>query len=254
MFRVFIVGPAGSGKSTLVSAFRDWLERNGFDVVAVNLDPAAEDVPYDAEYDVRDMVSAQDLAKKYGLGPNASIVAAVDYIALNVNEVREELDKLGGGYVLIDTPGQMEIFAYRQSGPLIVDSLCGERCAVVFLSDITLASSPSSYISVMLLSLSVQYRLRKPQVNALNKIDVVERSVVEEIVSWGEEPDTLIDALLSEAGEIYELSSRFLEVVKTLVGSIDVIPLSAKTGEGLDKLYAELQRIYVGGEDYVTLP
>ncbi len=42
MFTVFIVGTAGSGKTTLVSTFAEWLENNQYDVAIVNLDPAVE--------------------------------------------------------------------------------------------------------------------------------------------------------------------------------------------------------------------
>ncbi|WP_243678419.1 ATP/GTP-binding protein [Vulcanisaeta distributa] len=45
MFTVFIVGTAGSGKTTLVSTFAEWLENNQYDVAIVNLDPAVEYVP-----------------------------------------------------------------------------------------------------------------------------------------------------------------------------------------------------------------
>ena len=39
MNNVYFVGTAGSGKSTMVGAFRKWLDDNEIDSCTVNLDP-----------------------------------------------------------------------------------------------------------------------------------------------------------------------------------------------------------------------
>ncbi|MFP3296874.1 MAG: ATP/GTP-binding protein, partial [Vulcanisaeta sp.] len=88
MFTVFIVGTAGSGKTTLVNSFAEWLENNQYDVAIVNLDPAAEYVPYIPDIDIRDVVSARELMRKYKLGPNGSIIAAIDMLAVRAQEIK----------------------------------------------------------------------------------------------------------------------------------------------------------------------
>ncbi|HIP65006.1 MAG TPA: GTPase, partial [Pyrodictium sp.] len=59
MYFIVFVGPAGSGKSHLVDAFGDWLEFNELSVARVNLDPAAEWLPYEPDVDVREYVDAR---------------------------------------------------------------------------------------------------------------------------------------------------------------------------------------------------
>ena len=54
---LFVVGTAGAGKSSLVTSFQRWSRFLETDVIAVNLDPGAERVHYDAEFDVRDLIS-----------------------------------------------------------------------------------------------------------------------------------------------------------------------------------------------------
>ena len=44
---VFVVGTAGAGKSSLVTAFQRWARFLEADVLAVNLDPGAESMKYD---------------------------------------------------------------------------------------------------------------------------------------------------------------------------------------------------------------
>ncbi|NPA70483.1 MAG: GTPase [Crenarchaeota archaeon] len=255
MFTVFFVGTAGSGKTSLVHAFGEWLEKEGYDVALVNLDPAVDYLPYIADVDVRDIVSARKIAKKYKLGPNASIIAAVDTIIVNADKIREIIFSLGATYVLIDTPGQMEIFAFRGSGPLLISRLSAERSAIVFVIDSVYARSPSGFVSSMLLSLSSQFKFNKPQVNVLNKIDLVDKETIEQIVTWSEEPEELLNALSMELQNIggkleLMLTEKITEVITALGTVSRLIPVSAKTGEGLEDLYRVLHQIYIGGQDY----
>ncbi|NPA23104.1 MAG: GTPase [Crenarchaeota archaeon] len=255
MFTVFFVGTAGSGKTSLVRSFGEWLEKEGYDVALVNLDPAVDYLPYIADVDVRDIVSARKIARKYKLGPNASIIAAVDTIIVNADKIREIIFSLGATYVLIDTPGQMEIFAFRGSGPLLISRLSAERSAIVFVIDSVYARSPSGFVSSMLLSLSSQFKFNKPQVNVLNKIDLVDREIIEQIITWSEEPEELLNALSMEmqsmSGKLELMLSEKITEVITAVGAVSrLIPVSARTSEGLDELYRVLHQIYIGGQDY----
>ncbi|RLE57702.1 MAG: GTPase [Thermoprotei archaeon] len=255
MFTVFVVGPAGSGKSTLVAALYNWLIEHDMDTIIVNLDPAAEWLPYTPDVDVREYVTARKLMEEYNLGPNAAIIAAADYIALNAEEIQREINDLRPGYVLVDTPGQIELFVFRAVGPHIVNTLSAERAAVLFLFDVVFASRPASFVSAMLLSLSCYYRLQRPQLNVLTKIDLVERKVVDEICEWAENVDELYSRIeLEHSGFEREISRDVCSLLSKVWSMTRVLPVSAKTGEGIDSLYAVLQQIYVGGEDYVTLP
>ena len=254
MFTVFFVGTAGSGKTTLVGTFSEWLEREGYDVAIVNLDPAVDYLPYVADIDVRDIVSARKLARKYKLGPNASILAAVDSLIAHADKIREMILSLGATYILIDTPGQMEIFAFRGSGPLLISRLSTERSAIVFVIDGVYAKSPAGFVSSILLSLSVQFRFNKPQVNVLNKIDLLDTETVERILTWYEEPEDLLNALQLESKLASKLelalSEKITEVIASMGFTTRLIPVSAKTGQGLDELYRVLHQIYIGGQDY----
>ena len=66
---LFVVGTAGAGKSSLVTSFQRWSRFLETEVIAVNLDPGAERVHYDAEFDVRDLISLTEVMDEYDLGP-----------------------------------------------------------------------------------------------------------------------------------------------------------------------------------------
>lgn len=78
---LFVVGTAGAGKSSLVTSFQRWARFLDIDVLAINLDPGAERVHYDPEFDVRDLISLSEVMDEYDLGPNGAQILAADLVA-----------------------------------------------------------------------------------------------------------------------------------------------------------------------------
>lgn len=252
MFFTFVIGTAGSGKSTLVRALADWLMDHELDVITVNLDPAAAWLPYGPDVDVREYVNIDEVMRRYNLGPNSALLACVDMTAAHVERLKEEIADINADYVLIDTPGQLELFAFRGSGPYITSTLGGERTAVLFLIDSVLAERPSSLVSLLLLATSVSYRLHRPQLNLLSKVDLLPKKSVERILRWVESPQDLMESLSEElVGMGREVNQRICEVLHDINPSPHLLPISAKTGEGLDELFSQLQWVFAGGgEEY----
>ncbi len=60
-FGCFVIGPAGSGKSTLCHVLQETASLQGRTIKVVNLDPAAEDFKYTCDIDIRDLVSLDDV-------------------------------------------------------------------------------------------------------------------------------------------------------------------------------------------------
>ena len=80
---LYMIGTAGSGKSTLSFSYQDWLNQQGLDSIIVNLDPGAENLPYEPNIDVRDWISLKEIMETNDLGPNGAQIACADMIALN---------------------------------------------------------------------------------------------------------------------------------------------------------------------------
>src|SRR5688500_17071236 len=113
---VYFIGTAGAGKSTMVAAYDRWAKQHAISTVLVHLDPGAEKLPYTPDVDIRDWVKISEIMEENGLGPNGAQVAAADMIALNLEEVMAELSGFRADQILVDTPGQLELFVFRQSG------------------------------------------------------------------------------------------------------------------------------------------
>ncbi|MCG2909470.1 MAG: ATP/GTP-binding protein [Stygiolobus sp.] len=247
MYFIFMIGTAGSGKTTLTKALQDYLLDNELDTAVINLDPAVENLPYKPDIDVRDYVDAFEVMTKYNLGPNSSLIASIDLLLTKARELKEELSELEANYVIVDTPGQIELFAYRETGKILTKLIIENNKAVsLFLLDSFLSKDARSFISLLLLSSSVKFRIGLPQILVLNKVDLLTEKELENMKGWVEE-----GRIIDELGKLDEYS---FELVKTVVENIDNFPVtvSALDNEGFDELYAEIQRVLAGGEDYET--
>lgn len=247
---LYFTGCAGSGKSTLTQAFKLWMDKLGYNAVAINLDPGTERVPYPAEIDVRDWFKLSDIMQEYGLGPNGAQIVAADMIALRVKEIKDIVEDLDCDYILVDTPGQMELFTFRECSNIIIKSLNEEKSAIVFLFDPKLSTTPSNFVSQILLGATTQFRFYIPTINVLSKIDMLEEKQLERILKWSRNPDSLYDALIAETPHMRgELNVELFRALEGLGTFKELIPISSNEMTGMEDLYSMVQQMFAGGED-----
>jgi hypothetical protein len=251
MFIVFIIGTAGSGKSRLTAAFSKSLQISKQNVAVVNLDPGALTLPYSPDVDVRDYVNVEDLMEKYGLGPNGALIMAADLIADEIEQISKEIEELKSDIVLVDTSGQMELFAFRASGPYIASELTKEPKTIVYLFDAVFSVNPLNYVSNLFLSTAVYNRFFLPQVHLLSKSDLLPKEEVDKIVDWSANPNALETSIEQKLEGTKRLLSRnVMRAIYQLGLKFLLIPISAKTNEGMINFNTSLERILAGGEKY----
>ena len=250
MIYLYIVGTAGSGKTMLTHAFNEWCHRQRYDSITVNLDPGVKKLPYSPEIDVREWISLEEVMKEYNLGPNGAQIVCADMLALNAKEVEERLGEYRADYVIIDTPGQLELFVFRSAGKVIIEQLGKENAILLFLIDPSLVTTPSHFVSQLMLSATTQFRLDVPLVNALTKIDIVDEKMLKHIIEWSENAERLQQELLYHSPSLYQqMSEGIIRVIKDMEAHTRLIPVSSETWEGMEDLYATVQNIFYGGED-----
>ncbi|RLG78037.1 MAG: GTPase [Thermoprotei archaeon] len=253
MYFIYVLGPAGSGKTSLTSTFSEWLKAQKMDVAIVNLDPAVEWVPYTPTADIRDYITTWDVMRKYNLGPNGALIASVDLSVNHVYKLRSEIEKEQPNYVIVDTPGQLEIFAFRPAGKLLIEQLSGDsKSLALFLIDAYFTSKPSALASLLLLSVATTFSHGLPQINVLTKIDMLSPELYKKVLKWLEDPMIFIsDITRDKLPKPYEeLAYETPEFLTSIVE--ELIPISSVTWEGMESLYAAVQRVLAGGEDYLT--
>ena len=249
MKAIFVTGTAGSGKSLLTSRILQYYEKNSSFASILNLDPGVESLPYKPDIDVRDYVNIIDIMKKFDLGPNGSMIMASDLIASKIDQIEDEITRVNPDYLIVDTPGQMELFAYRTSGPFFIQNINAEDKVNIFLYDSTMITSPTNFISVSLLAASIKLRLGLPTINVITKTDLIPDKI-DQILKWSSDPVLLEELIGKDSnGEMYSLTTDILRALNLgeLIG--ELIPVSNATEEGMVNLQSALSRIINLGEE-----
>ena len=246
---VFVTGTAGAGKSLLVSKIYEYYTSNGAFASIFNLDPGVESLPYTCDIDVRDHVDIVSIMKQYDLGPNGALIMANDLIASKIDVLQDEVHKVNPDYLIVDTPGQIELFAYRTSGPFFIHNLDAEEKVNIFLYDGALITTPVNFVSIALLATSIKLRLNISTINVITKTDLIGEKM-KEILQWTTNLKSLEEAISNEAdGETYTLTTNILRGLNLGGFAQGLIPISSVTGEGMVNLETALSRTINLGEE-----
>jgi GPN-loop GTPase len=247
---IYFAGTAGAGKSTLVAAYDRWAKQHGISTVLVNLDPGAEKLPYTPDVDIRDWVKISEIMEEHGLGPNGAQIAAADMVALNLGEIQEELGAFRADQVLVDTPGQIELFVFRASGKHIVESLNPGRSVVCYLMDPFLARTAQGFASQLLLGATTLFRFQEPMLFLLSKADRIDPESLETIRGWANDPEALESSVMAESPSMSrEFATQVSRLLDTLKLEHLLVPVSGLDGTGLDELYTLAQGAVGQSED-----
>jgi len=184
------------------------------------------------------------------LGPNGAQVAAADMVAMNAKELSDVLETFQTNYVLMDTPGQIELFTFRASGPVLIDAFGRDDSALVYLNDPALVKTASGFVSSVLLSATVQFRHGLPFINVLSKADLLGEPELERIVKWSLDPFALYESLFEDGATPKTLLDvEFLKSMDSIGVYRRVHPVSSEIVFGFEEVYNQVQQAFEGGED-----
>ena len=175
-FGCMVIGPAGSGKSTLCHAIQDYGDANKRVFKVVNLDPAAEVFKYRCDIDIRDMVSLDDVQELMNYGPNGGLVYCMEYLIDHIDEFLEDLSEFADdSFVLFDMPGQIELYSHLDVMPRLTKAItkAGYNLCSLYCADGTFINEPSKYLSACLTSVATMAQVSLPHLNILTKCDKV---------------------------------------------------------------------------------
>jgi GTPase SAR1 family protein len=251
MVIIFVIGTAGSGKSLLTSSLDEKLKVEKQKVATVNLDPGVFNLPYVPDIDIRNDIDINQIMEEYELGPNGGLVLAADLIAEEAERLGGKIEDLQSDVVIVDTPGQMELFAFRASGPYIANELTKEQKAIVYLFDAVFSFNPLNYVSNMFLSAAVYNRFFFPQLHVLSKSDLLSPEEANRIVEWSCDPEALETVIEEKLSGTRRLLSRdVIHAIYRMGLQFQLMPVSGKTNQGLTELCSALERILSGGEHF----
>ena len=231
----------------------------------INLDPAVRTVPFDSNIDIRDSLNYKEVMREYNLGPNGGILTSLNIFATKIDQVMNILEKRTTPStqtpntkpiknIIVDTPGQIEVFVWSASGSILLDSLASTYPTVVaYIIDTPRTSSTSTFMSNMLYACSILYKTKLPMILVFNKIDVKDADFAKE---WMTDFEAFQAALKQEedngsfggaeggsggmgggSGYMGSLLNSMSLVLEEFYRHLSVVGVSSMTGQGVNEFF-----------------
>ncbi|KAI1351559.1 hypothetical protein F5Y01DRAFT_122580 [Xylaria sp. FL0043] len=262
---IVCVGMAGSGKTTFMQRINAHLHAQREPPYVINLDPAVLNVPFESNIDIRDSVNYKEVMKQYNLGPNGGILTSLNLFATKVDQILGLLEKRAAPdpekpdkklikNILVDTPGQIEVFVWSASGQILLESLASSFPTVIaYVIDTPRTASTSTFMSNMLYACSILYKTKLPMILVFNKTDVKDASFAKE---WMTDYDAFQEALAQdEAGNAFggvegegagsgymgSLLNSMSSMLEEFYAHLSVVGVSSMTGQGVGEFFAAVQ-------------
>ena len=260
--------PPGSGKTTFMQRINAHLHAKKTPPYVINLDPAVRSVPFDSNIDIRDSVNYQEVMKSYNLGPNGGILTSLNLFATKIDQIINLLEKRTAPaaaqpdkkpieHILVDTPGQIEVFVWSASGSILLDSLASSFPTVVaYIIDTPRTSSTSTFMSNMLYACSILYKTKLPMILVFNKTDVKDAEFAKE---WMTDFEAFQGALRQEeeegsfggvegaqgvgggSGYMGSLLNSMSLMLEEFYSHLSVVGVSSMTGDGIDEFFEAVE-------------
>ncbi|KAG2435570.1 hypothetical protein HYH02_011864 [Chlamydomonas schloesseri] len=238
---ILVIGMAGSGKTTLIQRINAHLhatKRNGY---IINMDPAVASLPYGANIDIRDTVKYKNVMKQYNLGPNGGILTSCNLFATRFDQVIQLCEKPRDPpleYIVVDTPGQIEIFTWSASGAIVTELFASSfPTLVAYVVDTPRVTNPQTFMSNMLQACSILYKTKLPMLLLFNKVDVARHEFA---LDWMKDFDTYTAALEADSSYAATLSRSLALVLDSFYANMRAVGVSALTGEGMEEMLAQV--------------
>ena len=231
----------------------------------INLDPAVLKVPFDSNIDIRDSVNYKEVMREYNLGPNGGILTSLNIFATKVDQVINILEKRTSSErdastttpirnIIVDTPGQIEVFVWSASGSILLDSLASTFPTVIaYIIDTPRTSSTSTFMSNMLYACSILYKTKLPMILVFNKTDVKDADFAKE---WMTDFEAFQAALKQEeeigsfggveggnggfgggSGYMGSLLNSMSLMLEEFYRHLSVVGVSSMTGKGIPEFF-----------------
>lgn len=232
----------------------------------MNLDPAVLSVPFDSNIDIRDSVNYEEVMKQYNLGPNGGILTSLNLFATKVDQIVNLLEKRAKpdadnpdrqpiDTVLVDTPGQIEVFVWSASGTILLESLASSFPTVIaYIIDTPRTASTSTFMSNMLYACSILYKTKLPMILVFNKTDVKDASFAKE---WMTNFEAFQDALQRDensdalggveggghggSGYMGSLLNSMSLMLEEFYSHLSMVAVSSRIGTGVDDFFAAVE-------------
>lgn len=248
-----IMGPAGSGKSTYCSTMMSHCQNSARSVHLVNLDPAAENFDYQPSIDIKDLISLDDVVEELQYGPNGGLIYCMEYLANNIDWLEDQIENFEDDYLIIDCPGQIELYTHFPIMRKIVDSLTrlGYRTCGVYLLDSQFIQDTGKFFSGVMSAMSAMIQLEVPHINVLTKMDLLGGKEKGEEMERYFDPDPFLlteDANRTTQPRLHALNKAIVQLIDEF-NMVSFLPLNIHDEDSVATVLSHVDNAIQYGED-----
>lgn len=240
----FVMGPAGSGKSTYCYTMYKHCNDIKRKINIINLDPAAEDIKYPISADIRKYITVEEIMDKTNFGPNGGLMEAMKKFMNESCWISDLIynDDHEDTYIIFDCPGQIELYSHNtECFPNFIQKLkenfSFELCCVYLIDSLFVVTTPYKFLSGCLMSLCALVHLYLPHVTILSKYDLLNDDLKKIVEERYLDPDfELYFPYLLEKKKINSFHNELCQAICELLDDyryIDYIPLNIKNSQSI---------------------
>lgn len=225
----------------------------------INLDPASEDFNYRPIIDIKKLISVDDTSKELNLGPNGGLIFCMEFLLNNINWLEDQIGDYNDDYLIIDCPGQIELFIHLP----IMHTLCQKlenwhyKTCGVYLIDSLFITDATRFLSGVMTCISSMIRLEIPHINILSKCDLLGDNKSE----WEQkllhyldpQPRLILNDVLIEMHPRYEaLTMSIAELIENH-SMVSFIPLASDDPDKLELVLAHIDQATQFNEEELSI-
>ncbi|KAJ3339969.1 ATP binding protein [Gonapodya sp. JEL0774] len=228
-------------------------ESTGRSAHLVNLDPAAENFEYQPTIDIRELVPLEDVMEELGYGPNGGLVYCMEYLVDNMEWLDEELQSFDDDYLILDCPGQIELYTHIPVMKRMVQHMqhLGYTVCGVYIIDSQFIEDTAKYFAGVLSATATMVQLEIPHINVMSKMDLLgERAESAEMERYLEpDPGLLLeDANVTMRPKFYRLNEALVKLIDEF-NMVQFVPLNIEDEDSITYLLAQIDNAMQYGED-----
>ncbi|TPX66319.1 hypothetical protein CcCBS67573_g07875 [Chytriomyces confervae] len=242
--------PVGHGRPGIGASSSSNINRS---IHLVNLDPAAEHFEYKPSIDIRDLITLEDVVSELQYGPNGGLVYCLEYLCNNMDWLEDQINSFEDDYLIIDCPGQIELYTHFPIMRQIVASLdkMGYRTCGVYLLDSQFVQDVSKFFSGVMSAMSAMVQLEVPHINVLSKMDLLgDKAESFELERYFNPDPTLLmeDANKETSPKLHALNRALVQLIEEF-NMVSFIPLNIQDEDSVGLVLSHIDNAIQYGED-----
>ncbi|KAJ9062048.1 hypothetical protein DSO57_1014899 [Entomophthora muscae] len=244
------MGPAGSGKSTYCATMLNHFKSVKRNVHLVNLDPAAEAFEIEPSIDIRDLISLDDVMEELNFGPNGGLIYCLEFLLQNIDWLEDEVGAYEDDYLLIDCPGQIELYTHFPIMTRICEALqrLDFRICGIYLLESQFVQDKAKFFSGVLSATSAMINLEIPHLNVFSKMDLVEDKS-----NWDRffnpDPYLLEEEIPTKSSERFQSLNRAIANMVESQSLVNFLPLDITDEDSVAAILSHADNAIQYGED-----